>query len=162
MTEENSTPEPKKGKKKEDWAEIEFEIGDIEFEAKGRSVVVERMFRLLLEKLEDGKLVKVFKLASHDDEEEEESEEEDEEEIEEEEETKEYPDPEDVVEDLLKSDIGEEEYTPEDVPGDSSPADDEPRIPNEAYLDPPPAWESLDEESPPESDPEKESRESPY
>ena len=36
MTEENSTHETKKGKKKEDWAEIEFEIGDIEFEAKGR------------------------------------------------------------------------------------------------------------------------------
>ena len=159
MTEENSTPEIKKGKKKEDWAEIEFEIGDIEFEAKGRSVVVERMFRLLLEKLEDGKLVKVFKLESHeeeeseDEEEEEESEEEDEEEVEEEKDTKEYPDPEDVVEDFLKSDTGEEV---------DAPADDEPRIPNEAYLDPPPAWESLDDESPPESDPEKESRESPY
>ena len=152
MTEENSTHETKKGKKKEDWAEIEFEIGDIEFEAKGRSVVVERMFRLLLEKIEDGKLVKVFKLESHDDEEEEEEESEEEDEEEAEEETKEYPDPEDVVEDLLKSDIAEE----------SSSADDEPRIPNEAYLDPPPAWESLDEESPPESDPEKESRESPY
>ena len=155
MNEENSTPEPKKGKKKEDWAEIEFEIGDIEFEAKGRSVVVERMFRLLLEKLEDGKLVKVFKLADDDEEEEEEeeSEEEDEEEVEEEKDTKEYPDPEDVVEDFLESDIGEEV---------DAPVDDEPRIPNEAYLDPPPAWESLDDESPPESDPEKESRESPY
>ena len=161
MTEENTTPEPKKGKKKEDWAEIEFEIGDIEFEAKGRSVVVERMFRLLLEKLEDGKLVKVFKLASHDDEEEEEEEEE----SEEEEYTKEYPDPEDVVEDILKSDIDEElpeVETPEEVPVVPSPADDEPRIPNEAYLDPPPAWESLDDESPPESDPEKDSRESTY
>ncbi|MHA1577013.1 MAG: hypothetical protein ACTSU3_06600, partial [Candidatus Thorarchaeota archaeon] len=92
-----------------------------------------------------------------DDEEEEES---DEEEVEED--TKEYPDPEDVVEDLLKSDIEDEVYTPEDVPENSSTEDDEPRIPSEAYLDPPPAWESLDDESPPESDPEKESRESPY
>jgi len=158
MTEENSTHETKKGKKKEDWAEIEFEIGDIEFEAKGRSVVVERMFRLLLEKIEDGKLVKVFKLESHDDEEEEEEESEEEDEEEAEEETKEYPDPEDVIEDLLKS----ESHAPEDVPGVSSSDDDEPRIPSEAYLDPPPAWESLEDKSPPESDPEKESRESSY
>ncbi|TFG30824.1 hypothetical protein EU527_13955 [Candidatus Thorarchaeota archaeon] len=64
-----------KGKKKADYAEVEFGIGNIEFEAKGRSVVVERMFRLLLEKIEEGKLVTEFRL--QEDEEEEEEEEED-------------------------------------------------------------------------------------
>ena len=57
-------------KKKSDYAEVEFEIGNIEFEAKGRSVVVERMFRLLLEKIEEGKLVTEFKLQDSDEEEE--------------------------------------------------------------------------------------------
>jgi len=65
----------KKGKKS-DYAEVEFEIGNIEFEAKGRSVVVERMFRLLLERIEEGKLVKEFRLLEPDEEEEEEEEEE--------------------------------------------------------------------------------------
>jgi hypothetical protein len=65
----------KKGKKS-DYAEVEFEIGNIEFEAKGRSVVVERLFRLLLEKIEEGKLVREFKLVDLDEEEEEEEEEE--------------------------------------------------------------------------------------
>lgn len=61
MSEEEVTDD--KGKKKRsDYAEVEFEIGNIEFEAKGRSVVVERMFRLLLEKIEQGKLVTEFKL----------------------------------------------------------------------------------------------------
>ncbi len=59
-----------KKKKKSDYAEVEFEIGNIEFEAKGRSVVVERMFRLLLEKIETGKLVAEFKLQDLEDEEE--------------------------------------------------------------------------------------------
>ncbi|TFG34408.1 hypothetical protein EU527_03620 [Candidatus Thorarchaeota archaeon] len=63
-----------KGKKKADYAEVEFEIGNIEFEAKGRSVVVERMFRLLLEKIEEGKLVAEFRLQDDDEEEEEEEE----------------------------------------------------------------------------------------
>ena len=54
MTEDNMEAESSKGKKKSDYAEVEFEFGDMEFEAKGRSVVVERMFRLLLEKIEDG------------------------------------------------------------------------------------------------------------
>jgi len=63
----------KKGKKS-DYAEVEFEIGNIEFEAKGRSVVVERMFRLLLERIEEGKLVKEFRLVEPDEEEEEEEE----------------------------------------------------------------------------------------
>ncbi|MBY8996231.1 MAG: hypothetical protein KGD60_00770 [Candidatus Thorarchaeota archaeon] len=67
----------KKGKKKADYCEVEFEIGNIEFEAKGRSIVVERMFRMLLEKIEEGKLVAEFKLQDAEEEEEEEDEEED-------------------------------------------------------------------------------------
>ena len=66
----------KKGKKKADYCEVEFEIGNIEFEAKGRSIVVERMFRMLLEKIEEGKLVAEFKLEDAEEEEEEEEEEE--------------------------------------------------------------------------------------
>jgi hypothetical protein len=65
----------KKGKKS-DYAEVEFEIGNIEFEAKGRSIVVERLFRLLLERIEEGKLVREFRLVEPDEEEEEEEEEE--------------------------------------------------------------------------------------
>ena len=64
----------KKGKKKADYCEVEFEIGNIEFEAKGRSIVVERMFRMLLEKIEEGKLVAEFKLEDAEEEEEEEEE----------------------------------------------------------------------------------------
>jgi len=66
----------KKGKKKADYCEVEFEIGNIEFEAKGRSIVVERMFRMLLEKIEEGKLVAEFKLQDPEEDEEEEDEEE--------------------------------------------------------------------------------------
>jgi hypothetical protein len=73
MSEDDS--KDKKGKKS-DYAEVEFEIGNIEFEAKGRSVVVERMFRLLLERIEEGKLVREFRLVEPDEEEEEEEEEE--------------------------------------------------------------------------------------
>jgi hypothetical protein len=47
----------KKSKKKAaDYTELEFELGELEFEAKGKSKVVERMFYTLLEKLETGKL----------------------------------------------------------------------------------------------------------
>ncbi len=74
MSEEEVTDDKGK-KKKSDYAEVEFEIGNIEFEAKGRSVVVERMFRLLLEKIEQGKLVTEFKLQEAEEEEEEEEEE---------------------------------------------------------------------------------------
>ncbi len=72
MAEEEEVTDAKGKKKKSDYAEVEFEIGNIEFEAKGRSVVVERMFRLLLEKIEEGKLVTEFKLQDADEEEEEE------------------------------------------------------------------------------------------
>ena len=147
MTEENNEAEPTKSKKKGvDYAEVEFEIGDLEFEAKGRSVVVERMFRLLLEKIEAGKLVKTFKLLDYEKEEEEEEEDEEEEETESEI-TEEVEPP---VEETYESSTTEE-----------TPSDEEPSIPNEAYLDPPPAWDTLDTETPPESDPEKEERD-PY
>ncbi len=71
----------KKKGKKADYCEVEFEIGNIEFEAKGRSVVVERMFRMLLEKIEEGKLVAEFRLQDSDENDEEEDEEFPEEEI---------------------------------------------------------------------------------
>ncbi|MHA1769206.1 MAG: hypothetical protein ACTSV3_05080 [Candidatus Thorarchaeota archaeon] len=71
----NEEPVEEKGKKKRvDHTEVEFELGNLEFEAKGRSVVVERMFKLLLEKIESGKLVAEFKLQNIDEEEEEEEE----------------------------------------------------------------------------------------
>jgi hypothetical protein len=71
MSEDDS--KDKKGKKS-DYAEVEFGIGNIEFEAKGRSLVVERLFRLLLERIEEGKLVKEFRLAEPEEEEAEEEE----------------------------------------------------------------------------------------
>ncbi|MFW9787227.1 MAG: hypothetical protein ACFFE1_06110 [Candidatus Thorarchaeota archaeon] len=78
MSEEETaeTENGKKGKKgkKTDYCEVEFEIGNIEFEAKGRSIVVERMFRMLLEKIEEGKLVAEFRLQDPDEDEEEEEE----------------------------------------------------------------------------------------
>ena len=121
---EDATVEADAGKKKKksDYAEVEFEIGNIEFEAKGRSVVVERMFRLLLEKIETGKLVAEFKLQDLDDEEEEEEKEED-------------PEKE------------EEELPP--------PADEEFEEASET-LDPPPAWDTLDDTEPEISDAERE------
>ena len=70
-----SDKDKKKGKKA-DYCEVEFEIGNIEFEAKGRSIVVERMFKMLLEKIEEGKLVAEFRLQDDEDEEEEEEDEE--------------------------------------------------------------------------------------
>ncbi len=115
-----------KKKKKTDYAEVEFEIGNIEFEAKGRSVVVERMFRLLLEKIETGKLVAEFRLQDLDEEVEVE---EDEEEVE--------------VEEM------EEEVLPQ-------PPDETIETAPEASLDPPPAWDSLDEKEPEISDAERE------
>lgn len=109
----------KKGKKKADYCEVEFEIGNIEFEAKGRSIVVERMFRMLLEKIEEGKLVAEFKLQDP---------EEDEEEEEKEEES-----------------ASSEPEVPE-PPSESE----------EAVLDPPPEWDSLEIEEPEVSDAERE------
>lgn len=115
-----------KKKKKTDYCEVEFEIGNIEFEAKGRSVVVERMFRLLLEKIETGKLVAEFKLQDLD-------EEEDEEEVKEDEKEEELPPP------------SEEIF--EDVPEEDT---------TEPSLDPPPVWDSLEDKEPEVSDAERE------
>ena len=71
-TAEADTGKKTKRNKKEDHTAIEFSLGNIEFEAKGRSKVVERMFRMLLEKIEEGKLVAEFRLQEPDEDEEEE------------------------------------------------------------------------------------------
>ena len=110
-----------KKKKKSDYCEVEFEIGNIEFEAKGRSIVVERMFRMLLEKIEEGKLVAEFRLQDIEEDEEEEEEEE--------------PFPVEIL------------YEPE-VPEPPTEAE-------EATLDPPPEWDSLETEEPAVSDAER-------
>jgi hypothetical protein len=126
MAEEQGT-DAKGKKKKSDYAEVEFEIGNIEFEAKGRSVVVERMFRLLLEKIEEGKLVTEFRLQDADDEEEEEEEE-------------------DALPPDTLGDVEEEEEEAIPLPaGDSEPK-----------LDPPPAWDTLETDEPEISEAEKE------
>ncbi len=125
---EEEVSDDKGKKKKSDYAEVEFEIGNIEFEAKGRSVVVERMFRLLLEKIEQGKLVTEFKL--QDEEEEEETDEEEEE------------------EELPSDTLGDVEEEEEPIPL--------PAGVTEPKLDPPPAWDSLETEEPKISDAEKE------
>ncbi|MFW9908071.1 MAG: hypothetical protein ACFFEF_05810 [Candidatus Thorarchaeota archaeon] len=129
-------------KDKSDYAEVEFEIGNIEFEAKGRSVVVERMFRLLLEKIEHGKLVATLKLPAEDEEYEEEEEEE-------------LVTPEDIS---IEEEISEFEASYEDTSAEeSSDERTDETIPNEAYLDPPPAWDDLEDDSPPMSDAERDS-----
>ena len=113
----------KKGKKKADYCEVEFEIGNIEFEAKGRSIVVERMFRMLLEKIEEGKLVAEFKLQDPEEDEEE----------------------------------GEDEEEKEEKSAPSEPEVPEPPSESEeAVLDPPPEWDSLETEEPEVSDAERE------
>jgi hypothetical protein len=118
-----------KKKKKSDYAEVEFEIGNIEFEAKGRSVVVERMFRLLLEKIETGKLVAEFKLQDLEEEEDEEEEEEEKEESKEEK---------------------------EELPAPAEEIFEEAPVTPEPSLDPPPAWDTLDEKEPEVSEAERE------
>jgi hypothetical protein len=137
-------------KQRGDYAEVGFEIGNIEFEAKGRSLVVERMFRLLLDRIEHGSLVATVKLPDYEEEEEDFSDQ-----------LEEVSDEEPEEEDSLTRTLREiDEAVPpigqkrEDE--DESMTDD---IPNEAYLDPPPAWDSLDDESPPESDSERDAAE---
>jgi hypothetical protein len=125
MAEEKDS-DTKGKKKKSDYAEVEFEIGNIEFEAKGRSVVVERMFRLLLEKIEEGKLVTEFRLQDSDEEEEEEEE--------------------DTLPPDTLDDFEEEAEDPIPLPaGDAEPT-----------LDPPPAWDTLETDEPEISEAEKE------
>ena len=125
--------EGKKSKKRPDHTEVEFEFGNIEFEAKGRSVVVERMFRLLLEKIESGSLVASFTLQDIDDEEEEEEEEED------------TSDEEFLEEEYVE--LPESELTDEAV-------EEEPDVDSE--VTPPPSWDSLETEEPEISEAEKE------
>jgi hypothetical protein len=93
---------PKKSKKRaDDYTELEFELGELEFEAKGKSKVVERMFYTLLEKLETGKLKAITSAVKEledavdmeEDEEEEEEVEEEEEETEEESDSESEPPP---------------------------------------------------------------------
>ena len=50
-----SAPE-KKTKKKENYLEIEFQLGDLWFAARGKTLNVERNFRMLIDLVEDGKL----------------------------------------------------------------------------------------------------------
>ncbi len=115
----------KKKTKKSDYVSLEFEIGNIEFEAKGRSVVVERMFRLLLEKIETGKLVAEFKLQDLEEDEEEEEDEESKEEK-------------------------------EELPATAEEIFEEAPVTPEPSLDPPPAWDTLDEKEPEVSEAERE------
>ncbi len=139
MSKEESVKEDKKRVEKSDYAEVEFEIGDIEFEAAGRSVVVERMFRLLLDKIEAGSLVATLTLP-----EEENGEEETEEDVLYEEEIE------------IEESEGTELSSEEEAETKESASDED--IPSEAYLDPPPKWDSLDTSTPPETEPEREVR----
>ena len=50
-----SAPE-KKTKKKDNYLEIEFQLGDLKFAARGKTLNVERNFKMLIDLVEDGKL----------------------------------------------------------------------------------------------------------
>lgn len=50
-----SDPE-KKTKKKDNYLEIEFQLGDLWFAARGKTLNVERNFKMLIDLVEDGKL----------------------------------------------------------------------------------------------------------
>ncbi|TXT57371.1 MAG: hypothetical protein BAJATHORv1_10072 [Candidatus Thorarchaeota archaeon] len=140
-------------KKDDDIVEIEFELGDMEFEARGRADVIERMFRHLLHKIEVGGLpvtlpdMSEFEEDEFEEEEEEEyiydDEDEEEEEVYEEEESDELPD------------IDAELEPPE--PHMTEPSRVEPST---TYSDTrAPSWEELEHSSPPESEAEKQARE---
>ncbi|UCE09195.1 MAG: hypothetical protein JSW61_09460 [Candidatus Thorarchaeota archaeon] len=121
----------KKRKKRDDYTELEFELGELEFEAKGKATVVERMFYTLLEKLETGKLKAI---------------------------TSTVKELEGIVDDLEEEDESEEESSEEEesVSEEEEPSveSEEPWSPDDT-LEPPPAWDSLDREAPPESDAER-------
>lgn len=134
MAEDESVAQEGKKKSRSDHTEVEFEFGNIEFEAKGRSVVVERMFRLLLEKIEAGSLVASFELQDIEDEEEEEEEEEGEE--------SEYEEEEPEEEILPETDLSEEVTEEEEI--------------DEETVEPPPSWDSLETTEPEISDAERE------
>ena len=61
-----------------DYLELEFELGDLEFEATGKSKVVEDLFRLLLDKISNGE-IPIYRKGKEEEEEEEEEEEKEEE-----------------------------------------------------------------------------------
>jgi hypothetical protein len=129
MSEDTTAPEEGKRKKRADHTEVEFDFGNIGFEAKGRSVVVERMFRLLLEKIESGSLVATFTLQDIDEEEEEEESEE---------------------QFLEESEEAEEEELPETELTEDIPEEFDDSV------KPPPSWDSLETEEPEVSDAERE------
>ena len=136
MAEEEKTPKKsRKRAKKDDYTELEFELGELEFEAKGSAKVVERMFYQLLEKLETGKLKAISSAVKELEEAVDELEGEEEKEGEEEEQ---------------EGKEEEEEPSPPDT--EAEPSEDEP-------LEPPPTWDYLDTETPPESEPEREAKE---
>ncbi len=116
--------EKKKAKKSNDYTELEFELGELEFEAKGKSKIVERMFYTLLEKLETGKLKAITSTVRE-------------------------------LEDAVDMEQEEEEEEEEEE-GEEEEEEDE----SFSDVEPPPKWEMLDTETPPESEPEKEARES--
>ncbi|NHJ13318.1 MAG: hypothetical protein EAX95_06550 [Candidatus Thorarchaeota archaeon] len=117
----------KNKKKKDDYTELEFELGELEFEVKGQSKVVERMFYTLLEKLETGKL-KAITAA-----------------VQELEDAVDFEDDEEGEEE--EEETREEEALPD---SDLEPADDS------KPTEPPPEWDMLDTETPPETTPERE------
>ncbi|MBD3406451.1 MAG: hypothetical protein GF411_10095 [Candidatus Lokiarchaeota archaeon] len=133
--------------------EIEFEIGDLEFEAKGKPEVVERMFRHLLHKIEVGGIPVTLPDMS---EFEEESYEEDYEVEYDEEEYEEEDYDQDEV-DLPEIDEELEPPGPDDKTAHYERyVDDTPRPPETRRV---PSWEELDHTSPPESEAEKRARE---
>jgi hypothetical protein len=122
------------------------------------------MFKMLLEKIEEGRLVATLKLEDYDeyDEEDDDDEEwieeadyeEDNDELPEdelEEDSVEYEEHSERIEESLKDTLEEIDKA---VPTEESKTFDS-GIPSEAYLEPPPAWDTLDDESPPESDIER-------
>jgi hypothetical protein len=131
MAEEEKTPKkPKKRAKKDDYTELEFELGELEFEAKGSAKVVERMFYQLLEKLETGKLKAISTTVKE-----------------------------------LEEAVEEFEHEEEEEEGEKEEEEEEPSLPDlepeplaEEPLEPPPTWDYLDTETPPESEPEREAK----
>ena len=126
----------KKRAKRDDYTELEFELGELEFEAKGSAKVVERMFYQLLEKLETGKLKAISSAV------------------------KELEEAVDEAEGEEEEEEGEEEEeVGEEAEEEPSPPEAEPRPSVEKPLEPPPTWDYLDTETPPETEPEREARE---
>jgi hypothetical protein len=125
MGEDEEKTKKSRRKKAADYTELEFELGELEFEAKGKSKVVERMFYTLLEKLETGKLKAITAAVKE-------------------------------LEDAVEMEDDEEEEEEEEEEGEE---ETEEEVESESDSEPPPKWESLDTETPPESEPEKEARE---